>query len=153
MSSGQPSFKERIYPSLGATLALMALDLSMVFAIWAALDQMFAFFSAIVVLSLSVIWWIAAISKIDLRDGTLYVNDAKIQVAFISDVRSLTEEAWRARRGVDYDPRLFHAHRFWVKSGVELTLDDPRDPHSGWLIGSRKVEELRDAIMKMKARS
>lgn len=153
MSLEKPSFRERIYPSVGATLALLALDLSVIFAVWAALDQIFAIFTAIVVISLSLFWWIAAIAKIEVRDGTLYVNDAKIEVALLRSVRVVIGESWRARRGVDYDPRLFHAHKFWMKSGVELTLDDPRDPHPGWLIGSRRAEELSDAILRTKGGS
>ena len=152
MSLGQPSFKERIYPSAGVTLALLALDLAVVFAVWAALDQRFAILTAVIVISLSTFWWFKAIAEIDLSDGRLYVNDAKIEVAFLKDVRILTGESWRARRGVDYDPHLYHAHRFWMKSGVELTLDDPRDPHPGWLIGSRKMDKLSDAILRMKGR-
>lgn len=134
-------------------MALLALDLAVIFAVWAALDERSAILTAFVVTSLSIFWWVTAILRIELRDGELHVNEAKIAVALLRDVRILTGESWRARRGVDYDPHLFHAHRFWMKSGVELTLDDPRDPHPGWLVGSNRVEELRDSILKMKPKS
>ena len=153
MSSQQDSFSERIYPSVGVSLALLALDFSIVFAVWAALDLFFAIVIALVVLSLSLLWWFKAIARIEVRAGTLQVNQARIEIRLLKGVQALTGEPWRRRRGADFDPRLFHAHRFWMKSGVEFTLDDPRDPHPAWLVGSKRNQELSALVSELIARN
>jgi Protein of unknown function (DUF3093) len=142
-------FEERIFPSLGTIAALLALLIASAFAVWVALGTVIA--GAILSLGFIFIflWWRGAIHRIRIEENFLYVNDAKIEASYISTVRSLGEDAWRKRRGVDFDPALFHAHKFWMRSGVEITLDDPRDPHDGWLIGSKHYDELAASISAM----
>lgn len=149
MPTEQDSYSERIYPSAGVTLALLALDSSIVFAIWASLDEAFAIVTASVALSLSILWWLSAIARIEVRAGKLRVNQAEIDIGILTAVQVLKGDSWRRSRGSDFDPRLFHAHKFWMKSGVELTLNDVRDPHPGWLVGSNRCDELGALLLGM----
>lgn len=34
-----------------------------------------------------------------------------------------------------------------ARTGVEITLDDSRDPHGAWLVTSRRPEALREALL------
>lgn len=139
-------FRERIYPSLGVTFALIALVFATSFAIWAALETIVALSFALIATLLASIWWIGAIQKIDFDGVWLRVNDARIEVRYLNQPVALDNEEWRRRRGSQFDPALFHAHRFWMRSGVEISVNDERDPHPGWLIGSKRAKELAQLI-------
>jgi len=139
-------FRERIYPSIGVSFALLSLVLATSFAIWAALETIISLAFALVATSLASIWWIGAMQRIDFDGKWLRVNDARIEVRFLSDPKALDRDAWRSKRGPEFDPALFHAHRFWIGSGIEVSVNDERDPHPGWLIGSKKPNELVEAI-------
>ena len=141
-------FRERIYPSLGVTFALLALALATSFAIWAALETIIAIAFALVATLLASIWWVGAIHRIELDGDWLRVNDARIEVKHLLNPVFLEGEQWRQRLGANFDPALFHAHRFWMRSGVEVLLQDERDPHGGWLIGSRDGERLVRALVE-----
>lgn len=146
MNRAESIYQERITPSLGVTISLLALDLSIAFALWAALGEAIALTFLAFALLLSSIWWSNAIHRITVADGFLEVNRARISLGHVGEVQVLDRRSWRDRLGVEYDPRLFHAHRFWIRSGVQITLLDPRDPHPAWLIGSKRNLELADAI-------
>jgi Zn-dependent protease with chaperone function len=139
-------YRERIFPSIGATSSLLALVIASSFAIWAALDLMIALSFFIIGCILIALWWRSAIHQIALMEGWLKVNEARIELRHIASVTPLDEEQWRRRRGVDFNPALFHAHKFWMRRGVEITLDDARDPHPGWLVGSKKPIELANSL-------
>ena len=138
--------RERIFPSFGATASLLALLTASSFAIWAALDFVIAatfFLLGSIFISL---WWRSAIHRVSVRDGWLHVNEAAIELRYISAAAPLEVDQWQRRRGVDFEPALFHGHKFWMKRGVEISLNDSRDPHPGWLIGSRRPQALAEAI-------
>ncbi len=139
-------FRETIYPSLGVTFSLIALDLAMTFALWAALGETLALAFLLVALILSSLWWRSVIHRTSLDNEFLYVNQARIERRFLGRAEALDSVRWSKRVGVDFDPRLFHAHKFWMKSGVEVEIADPQDPHPSWLIGSKAESELAEAL-------
>lgn len=139
-------YRERIFPSIGATASLLSLVLASAFAIWAALDIVIATTFFVLGCILIALWWRGATHRISVKDGWLHLNEARIELRYISAVTPLNEDQWQLRRGVNFNPAFFHAHKFWMKRGVELTLIDDRDPHPGWLLGSNKPTEFASAI-------
>jgi hypothetical protein len=139
-------YRERIFPTVGVTSALFALVLSTSFAVWAALETVAAVSFASLATLFAILWWRSAIHRV-IFDGTLLsVNDAKIEIKFIARISALDEKSWQRSRGVDFDPDFFHFHRFWMKKGVTIEITDSRDPHTGWLVGSKNPEELAKVI-------
>lgn len=139
-------FSERILPSFGVSLATTALVLATSFAIWAALDTTVAVSYALVASTLSLLWWRSSIHRVTFDGKVLRVNDAQLEVRHISSCLALDPQQWKVRRGPNFDPALFHAHKFWHHSGIELALNDARDPHPGWLIGSKDPARLSEVI-------
>ena len=153
MSQQEVLFKETIYPSLGVTISIIALDIAMAFALWAALGEVSALYFLVVAIMLSAAWWRSVIHRTTIDREFLHVNQARIEHRFLSSVEDLDAIKWRKRVGMDFDPRLFHAHKFWMKSGVEVLISDPRDPHPSWLIGSKAPLKLAEAINSRKSNS
>ena len=143
---GARHFYERIFPSFGATSALLAFVGAMAFAIWAALGLTIALAFALIGLALLAIWFRSAIHVVTLDGKKLRVNEAEIQLHFVSDVDLLEENEWRRRIGEDFNPSAFHAHRFWMKSGVAISIRDSKDPHPEWIIGTNQPDQLKAAL-------
>ena len=78
----------------------------------------------------------------------LHVDRAHIEMRYLSDPIALSAEKYRALRTVNLDARSFHATRPWLKTGVQVFLNDERDQTTYWLIGSKKCEALVAELIK-----
>lgn len=141
-------YNEQILPSIGASSALISLAIATSFTLWAAVGDLPAAGLLIISLIFIAIWWRRAIHKISIDEKFLYINRAKIERKYLGSVDVLERESWRIARGMKFDPRAFHSYKFWMKTGVEIEILDSRDPHPSWLIGSKRPQELRDALAK-----
>ena len=84
--------------------------------------------------------------RLRLEGTELTVGRAVLDLAYVSAVRGLDVEATEARTGPDADARAHLVLRPYVKTGVELTLDDPADPVPYWIVSSRRPTQLAEAI-------
>lgn len=69
---------------------------------------------------------------------------------YVGEVKVLDQAQWRARLGPDADVRAFLHTRPYLKSGVEITIADPEDPHPYWLLASRTPDELAAAVADLR---
>lgn len=90
----------------------------------------------------------AGSTRVAVEPAGLRVGRTLLEWPYVGDVRALSEDETRERMGAGADPRAFLATRPYVRRAVELTLDDPADPHPYWLVSSRHPEELADAIRR-----
>jgi hypothetical protein len=66
----------------------------------------------------------AVVISIDARE--IRIGRASIEHAYISGSQALTAEGARQRGGVEADARAHLVLRPYVRTAVEITLDDPR---------------------------
>jgi len=78
----------------------------------------------------------------------LSVGKAGIETRFIKEVIPLNESEMKYERGSGLDPRAYLALRFWVKGGMKVLLDDPRDPTPYWLASTRRADEFKKYLGK-----
>ena len=74
------------------------------------------------------------------------IGRASIEHAFIAGCRALDVEETRRRSGVEADARAHMVLRPYVKTAVEITLDDPDDPVPYWLVSTRNPNRLVAAL-------
>ena len=80
-------------------------------------------------------------------DGTeLTVGRAVLDLSYVSAVRGLDNEATQTRTGPQADARAHLVLRPYVKTTVELTLDDPVDPVPYWIVSTRQPTRLAEAV-------
>ncbi len=89
--------------------------------------------------------WVGA-TKVEVRDGVLYVGPARIGVEFLGAVEPLDEDATRRVHGVDADVRAFLHTRPYVSRSVKVTINDPADPTPYWLVSTRHPGKLAAAL-------
>ena len=79
-------------------------------------------------------------------DQELRVDRAHIELKYLKDATMLDSKSYRNLRTINSDARSFHATRPWLKSGVQVYVNDARDKTTYWLIGSKKAAELVKAL-------
>lgn len=75
-----------------------------------------------------------------------HVGRASIEHAYVADCRALNAEETRRRAGVEADARAHLVLRPYIKTAVEIILDDPDDPVPYWLVSTRHPHQLAAAL-------
>ena len=88
------------------------------------------------------------LAAVEVRGQELRAGRARLPLGRAGEVTALDEDQTRLLRGPRADPRAFVMSRPYLKRAVyiEITGSGPGGPY--WLIGSRRPEELADAIRK-----
>ena len=118
---------------------------SLAVAVWGAFDfTAAAIVMAALTLVMPVIWW--KFRMVITIDQELRVDRAHIELKYLKDATMLDSKSYRNLRTINSDARSFHATRPWLKSGVQVYVNDARDKTTYWLIGSKKAAELVKAL-------
>jgi hypothetical protein len=96
------------------------------------------------------LWWAGRI-RIAVRDGELYVDDARLPVRYVAEVGVLDAAGKRDALGPRADPLAFVVQRPWIRSAVLVILNDPDDPTPYWVVSARHPERLARALLAAKA--
>ncbi|MGL5826873.1 MAG: DUF3093 domain-containing protein [Nocardioides sp.] len=81
------------------------------------------------------------VTSTDLRAGR-----AHIATAYLGAVVALNREQTRQLAGVDADARAYLLMRPYLSGSVRVEISDPRDPTPYWLLGTRRPNELAQAL-------
>ncbi len=69
-----------------------------------------------------------------------------LRIKYLADVEILDKNAMSLLRTRDADPAAFLAIKFWISTGVKITLKDQRDPTPYWLVSCKKGKELKNTL-------
>ena len=142
-------FREVIRPPLWVLAFIYFLFLSLVIAIWAALDNRSALISWIAatlgIIAIAIRWR----TGITVDDKELRIGGAHIELKYLKEVSALSAQEMRLMRTRDADPAAFLALAFWIPAGVKILLNDDRDSVPYWLISVRKSEELTRTLYRL----
>jgi len=142
-------FREVIRPPLWVLAFIYFLFLSLVIAIWAALDNRSALISWIAatlgIIAIAIRWR----TEITVDDKELRLGGAHIELRYLKEVSALSAQEMRLMRTRDADPAAFLALAFWIPAGVKIVLNDDRDSVPYWLISVRKSEELTRTLYRL----
>jgi hypothetical protein len=142
------TFREVIRPPLWLLGFIYFLLLSLVIAIWAAFDNQTALLAwiavTIAIIAIAITWR----REIVFDGKELRVGKAHIEIGYIKEVILADQVSMRNLRTRDADPAAYLAIAFWIPTGVQIILDDDRDPTPYWLISARKNEELKRTLCR-----
>jgi hypothetical protein len=123
--------------------------LSLVVAIWAALDNRSAFIALILATVALITIARSARSEIVVTENELRVGRAHIELKYLSKVEQIDTQQMRLLRTRDADPAAYLAITFWISTGVKITLQDDRDPTPYWLVSCKNSKELTSTLYKL----
>jgi hypothetical protein len=142
-------FREVIRPPLWVLAFIYFMFLSLVIAIWAALDNRSALISWIAatlgIIAIAIRWR----TQITVDENELRIGQAHIELKYLKQVSALSRDEMRRMRTRDADPAAFLALAFWIPTGVKILINDDRDSVPYWLISVRKSEELTSTLCKL----
>ena len=141
-------FREVIRPPFWLLAFIYFMFLSLVIAFWAALGNQSALISFISLTLLLIVIAVKSNSEVLVAGGELIVGGAHIDLKYLGEVKSLNRDEMRLLRTRDADPAAFLAIKFWVSTGVKVTLLDQRDPTPYWLVSCKKMEELKSTLCR-----
>ena len=135
-------FREVIAPPVWLLAFIYFLFTSISISLWAAIGNNPALWSQIILTVALVFIAVRSRMIIEIDENFLRIDDAHIELKYLSDVTILDADAMRLARGRDADPAAFLAIRFWSSRGVLVRIKDNRDPTPYWLISSKRGKEL-----------
>ena len=141
-------FKEVLRPPIWVLTFIYFLFLSLVIAFWAAFDNRVAFVTFFMATVAIIYIAIAMRSTITIDGQELRIDQAHIEIKYLGGVEKLTSSQMRLLRTRDADPAAFLAIKFWLSTGVKITISDPRDPTPYWLVTSKRGEEIAALLNK-----
>ena len=141
--------REVIRPPLWILAFIYLMFLSLVVAVWAAFDNRAAIFTGIAVTVLLIFIALAMKSEITIDSQEIHIGKANIELKYLDSVEVLTPAQMQLLRTRDADPAAYLGIKFWISTGVKITLKDPRDPTPYLLISSKKSEELTNTLYKL----
>ena len=139
-------FKEVIRPPLWLLAFIYFMFLSLVIAVWAALGNFSALITFIALTIALLAIAVMARSEVRVIENELVIGKAHIGVKYLADVEILDKDAMSLLRTRDADPAAFLAIKFWISTGVKITLKDQRDSTPYWLVSCKKGKELKNTL-------
>ena len=138
-------FRERLTVPLIWWLLAMLFALSVLLAVGAYLGPVWGVGTAVAAMLVATAIFFSASIVISVDPHEIRVGPASIEHAYIASCRALDAEQTRRRAGVEADARAHLVLRPYVKTAVEITLNDQDDPVPYWLVSTRHPQKLAAA--------
>jgi hypothetical protein len=138
-------FRERLtVPVIWWVLAGL-FSLSVLVAVGAYLGPTWGFGTSVAAMLVASAIFASASILISVDARELRVGRASIEHLYIAGCRPLDAEETLRRAGAEADARAHLVLRPYLKTAVEITLDDPDDPVPYWLVSTRHPQQLAAA--------
>jgi hypothetical protein len=138
-------FRERLtVPVVWWALAAL-FALSVLLAVGAYLGPVWGIGSSVAAMLIAATIFASASVVISVDAHEIRVGRASIEHAYVAGCRALDAEQTSRRAGAEADARAHLVLRPYVKTAVEITLDDEADPVPYWLVSSRRPQQLAAA--------
>lgn len=135
------TFEERILAPIWWWLAGLGIVASVALAVFAYVEP----WQAIVLVSLSAVVVLVGLWALTMRvrvgHGALVVGRFRLEAEYIAGAAATDRDG-----GAAIDRHAFFLTRPFAKHLVRVTLDDPADPHTAWLISTNRPDDLASAI-------
>jgi len=138
-------FRERLTVPVIWWVLAMLLAISVLLAVGAYLGPIWGVGAAIATTLVAAAIFVSASIVITVDAREIRVGRASIEHAYVAACRGLDAEQTRQRAGVKADARAHLVLRPYVKTAVEITLNDQDDPVPYWLVSTRRPQELAAA--------
>lgn len=146
MSTSQPRYREKLYPSAWIFVAT-ALVIPATLLVFLPIDPIVGAVVALALYGAIVVLLIATTPTIEIDDGTLRAGRARLPLSVVADTRSAHGTDAVHERGVGLHADAWLLIRGWIPDIVRVDLRDPDDPTPYWILSSRRPDELAAAVV------
>lgn len=143
-----PTYLERLRPSVWAWLVPLGAAIAMAVAYLVALGPWGALITFVVVLGLGSYVLMRSVAVVRVDDHVFRAGRARLPLEHIGRVRALDAAASERMRSSGANASAFYLLRVgYARTAIAVEVTDPRDPHPFWVVSTRRPEELASAIM------
>ena len=125
---------------------VLGLDFSIVIALWAGLGNNAALIGLITTVGLSIFFYQFTSLTIERDGNVLRVGGAAIDLQYLGEIEVLDRQTMQHFLREGFNSRAFYAMRFWVKTGIKISIVDRRDPTPFWIVSSKRAAEIAQLI-------
>jgi len=135
-------FREKLTPPIWGWVALTGFCLMLAVSVSAVFGDLVAaiVFVILVVMFIFVGYRFSPVVKVD--SEFIYANKAKLPLSIITKATPLSITETTKIRGINADPKCFSATSPLINTSIRIDFEDKDDPHTYWLLSTRKPEEL-----------
>lgn len=141
----QPLFRERVLPSPGAWIVVVALG-SIVGLVMVPIHLTLAIVVGIVCIVIAIVLAVAYSPVLEVAEGRFRLGRAQIEASLLGEPEVLRGEDWQRTIGQDFEPLAHHCVRGWTRSGIRVEVLDTADPTSAWVASTRRPDDLALAL-------
>jgi hypothetical protein len=145
-------YRERLSVPISWWLLAALFSLSILLAVGAYLAPVWGIGTSVAALLVAAAIFGSASIVISVDAKELHVGRASIEHAYIAGCRALDVEETRRRAGVEADARAHLVLRPYIKTAVEISLNDPDDPVPYWIVSTRHPQQLAAAMQDATSR-
>ena len=121
-------------------------SLSVLLAVGAYLGPIWGVGVSVATMLVAIAIFTSASIVISVDANQLKVGRASIDHTYMAGCRALDVEEARRRAGVEADATAHLVLRPYIKTAVEITIDDEDDPVPYWLVSTRHPRQLAAAL-------
>ena len=135
-------FREKLTPPIWGWVALTGFCLMLAVSVSAVFGDLAAaiVFVILVVMFIFVGYRFSPVIKVD--SEFIYANKAKLPLSIITKATPLSITETTKIRGINADLKCFSATTPLINTSIRIDFEDKDDPHTYWLLSTRKPEEL-----------
>ncbi|MFM1826417.1 MAG: hypothetical protein RLZZ37_1052 [Actinomycetota bacterium] len=139
-------FREKLLPPFWAWLFLIGISLMLSISMSAIFGTNFAV--AVFVIVSTILCLITYIFSPELKIDSQYFHagKAKLPLKIITQIETLNALETTQLRGIRSDFKAFHAISPLISTAIKIEFDDPTDPHSYWLVSTRKGQKIKNVL-------
>lgn len=141
-------YSEVVRPPAWLFAFILFLTESMAVSLWAAFDNRVGVIAFIVSLLIALGARSAMAMKIEVTENELRIERAHIERRYLGAITELDPAQMALTRGRDADPAAYLAIRFWQPRGIQVLVQDERDPTPYWLITTKNPVDLAKALYR-----
>ncbi len=142
------TYSERLRPPLLWWIVFGLVAVTFVIAVAVFLSPGFVAAALVVAVAVEIAVMHSFSAGLRVSEEGVRAGRALLEWPYVGSVRTLTRDEVRLRFGRDADPRAYAVVRSFVDEAVEITVEDPADPHPYWLVSTRDAAALAEAIEK-----
>lgn len=139
-------YREKLLPPFWAWLFLLGISLMLS----VSMSAIFGTSVAIIIFALTTLalcfvsYKFSPELKID--SEFFYAGKAKLPLKIITQIEDLNSLETTQLRGIKTDLKAFHAISPLIATSIKIEFDDPTDPHSYWLVSTRKGQKIKNVL-------
>lgn len=147
---GIVTFRERVHVPVIWWVVALGVTATLAVAVFAYVEPVIGILFSVFSFGIVIAGLVSYTQRIRVGDGVLQVGRNRLEAGYIGEVTAFRGKDANRALGPGADHSSFLQTRPFIRDLVKVEVVDEADPHSSWLVNTRRPEELADAVRALK---